>query len=82
MHKFKSVLAPQMEQLIAYKAAMNMTIKKYETVLQSIDRYYVDHQITEPTVTKEIIFDWLESTTLNNKPITKSLKMGVVRSLC
>ena len=82
MHKFKSVLAPQMEQLIAYKAAMNMTIKKYETVLQSIDRYYVDHQITEPTVTKEIIFDWLESTTLNNKPITKSMKMGVVKSLC
>ena len=82
MYSFKSVLSPHMEQLIAYKKSLNMSISRYKSVLRSIDQYYVEKHITSPNITKDIVTDWLEQTSLNNRPATKAIKLEVMRALC
>lgn len=55
---FKSSLAPYMREFLELKKAAGIKAIEIRSILFGFDEFYVEHDIKEPTITRQIISDW------------------------
>lgn len=57
---FLSWLAPQMENMIAYKQALGYSENTYRPHCKNLDRYCLKHFPVTGCLTKELVLGWME----------------------
>lgn len=74
--EYRSVLAPFIKEFIELKESANIDTRTNKSILLEIDRFFVDSEISEPIITKDIIEQW-HKTRVNDSQNTLKNKFSV-----
>ena len=75
---FLSWLAPQMENMIAYKQALGYSENTYRPHCKNLDRYCLKHFPEADFLTKELVLGWMERRP-GEAPATLHGRAGFIR---
>lgn len=75
---FLSRLAPQMENMIAYKQALGFSESTYRPHCKNLDRYCLNHSLQSDRLTKETVLGWMERRP-GEAPATLHGRAGFIR---
>ena len=65
MSRFISTFASSLEAMISYREALGFSRSSYEYKLLSFDRFCIEHYPDSETITKEMVFKWIENEVAN-----------------
>ena len=75
-YQYKSVLAPYIVEFLSLKDAAGINTRENKYVLFEIDSFFINNNIAEPTITRDIIEQW-RKTRINDRPNTLHNKYSV-----
>lgn len=83
MHKrfeYQSVLAPYIRDFIHLKESSGCNYLRGKWILNEFDQFFLQKNITEPSLTREIVLDW-HKTRINDSPATIYSKYSILNQL-
>jgi len=83
MHKrfeYQSVLAPYIRDFIHMKESSGCNYLRGKWILNEFDQFFLQKNITEPSLTREIVLDW-HKTRINDSPATIYSKYSTLNQL-
>ena len=78
--EYKSVLAPFIDDFIRMKESLGVNNLRTKWILLELDRFYCQHDIKEPAITKKTIMEW-QKTRTNDHPKTLYAKYCIISQL-
>lgn len=83
MHKqfeYQSVLATYIRDFINLKESAGINFLRGKWILYEIDQFFLKHNILEPAITRELVFEW-HKTRINDCPATIYSKYSIFSQL-
>ena len=78
--EYKSVLAPFINDFIRMKEALGVNNLRTKWILLELDRFYCQHDIKVPVITKKTIMEWQQTRTVDH-PKTLYAKFCIISQL-